>query len=95
MGLAPEYEAIVNRRINRGPDDSDISDIETLFVENGLAEALTGDGLGRHLADVLPGEFPPDEFRHGKRHQSDDSQQERRPPRHRRIKGVFASVTLV
>ena len=58
IGLAPEYEAIVNRRVNRGPDGDITADIETLFAGKGLAEALTGDGLGSHLADVLPGDFP-------------------------------------
>jgi hypothetical protein len=55
IALAPEYEKIVSRRINRGPDD-DISDVEQIFTERGLAEALT-DGSGGGLTASLLGDF--------------------------------------
>jgi len=55
MGLAPEYAHIVNKRVNRGPG-GDIADIERLFAENGLAEAMTDD-LGGGLTANLLGDF--------------------------------------
>ena len=37
MTVAPEYEKILNKRVNRSPE-SDISDIEQLFTDSSLVE---------------------------------------------------------
>lgn len=37
--LVPEYQKIISKRINRGPEE-DITDIEQFFTENKLAEKL-------------------------------------------------------
>lgn len=39
MALVPEYQKIINKRINTSPNE-DISDIEQFFAENKLAETL-------------------------------------------------------
>jgi hypothetical protein len=56
MGLAPEYEKIVSRRVNRGPDD-DNSEIERLFTESNLADTLTGSEFGSDITANLLGDF--------------------------------------
>jgi hypothetical protein len=56
MGLAPEYEKIVSRRVNRGLGE-DVSEIERLFTESNLVETLTGDGFGSDLTANLLSDF--------------------------------------
>jgi hypothetical protein len=56
IGLAPEYEKIVSRRVNRGLGE-DVSEIERLFTERNLAETLTGDGFGSDLTANLLSDF--------------------------------------
>ena len=39
IALVPEYQKIISKRINRGPEE-DIADVEQFFAENKLAEKL-------------------------------------------------------
>ena len=56
IAIAPKYESIVRKRTNQSPTN-DISDIETLFTENKLAENIIGEIENTSEGSIIPAMF--------------------------------------